>query len=75
MLLTDVCYLKESGGIELLGTAALCGPVVSAPYMSVWNIEGMRVNKEKIKCFEENRFQCRQKFHVDYSWIDSGLLR
>lgn len=68
MLLADVCYLEESGETMLLG------PAVSAPYVSVWNIEGMRHDKEKIKCFEKNRFQCHQKSHVDYCWIDSGLF-
>jgi hypothetical protein len=70
-----VSYWKESSETELLGTAALYGPVVSTPYVSAWNIEGMRLDKEKIKCFEENRFQYHKKSHVDHCGIDSGLLR
>jgi hypothetical protein len=52
-----VGYL-ESGEAEFLGAAALYGLAVSAPYVSVWNIDGMILDKEKIKGFEENRFHC-----------------
>jgi hypothetical protein len=70
-----VSYLKESRKTEFLGTASLYGPVVSAPYVSVCNIDGMGLDKENVKFFEQNRFQCHQKFYVDYTGIDSGLLR
>jgi hypothetical protein len=53
-----VGYLKESGETEFLGAAALYGPAVSASYVSVWNIDGMVLDKEKMKGSEENRFQC-----------------